>query len=257
MRMLNPRTWLTVVFTFGCEMALAQDAEDTPQQLPDMASISDVEEKKQTFFEFLNPLVQDVNRRIEAERVWLQEMQRKRQEGQSYEDWQTALMNELGDYYKVDPKPGTPAYFKAMLLRVDIIPASLVLAQAANESAWGTSRFAVEGNNLFGQWCFVEGCGLVPAGRDGDENHEVKVFDSVADSVEAYFRNVNTHASYRELRNIRAELRYLGLSASSEYLVWGLESYSSRGEEYISDLLQMIRYNDLQRYDHLPFYAMN
>lgn len=257
MQMLNPRTWLTVVFALGFELALADEPEETAAKLPDMSSISDVEEKKETFFGFLNPIVQGVNRRIEAERVWLQQMERKLGREEPFLDWQLELMSELGAYYKVKSKPGSASFFSAIIPRVDIIPASLVLAQAANESAWGTSRFAVEGNNLFGQWCFVKGCGLVPNGRADDQNHEVKVFASVADSVDAYFRNVNTHPSYRELRNIRAELRYLGLPASSQDLVWGLESYSSRGEEYIRELTEMIQYNNLNQYDRRPFYALN
>lgn len=257
MQMLSPRTWLTVVFAFGFELALAETSEAAPAELPDMASINDVSEKKETFFEFLNPIVQGVNQRIEAERAWLLQMRQKARKDHEFLPWQIETMAELGRYYEVDAEPGSDRYFDRMMHRVDIIPASLVLAQAANESAWGTSRFAVEGNNLFGQWCFVEGCGLVPAGRPDDERYEVKVFDSVADSVDAYFQNVNTHPQYSELRNIRAELRYLGMPAHSLDLVWGLEGYSIRGEEYIRELTEMIRYNDLGRYDKLPFYALN
>ncbi len=257
MQLLTPRTWLTVVFAFGFELAMADSTEAAPAELPDMASITDVAEKKETFFEFLNPIVQGVNQRIEAERAWLAQMQQKARKDYKFLPWQKEMMAELGRYYEVDAEPGSAAYFETMMHRVDIIPASLVLAQAANESAWGTSRFAVEGNNLFGQWCFAKGCGLVPSGRSDDESHEVKVFASIADSVDAYFQNVNTHPPYRELRNIRAELRYLGMPASSLDLVWGLEGYSIRGEEYIRELTEMIRYNDLNQYDQLPFYALN
>lgn len=257
MQMLNRRTWLTMVFAFGFEMALAEEPDDSPAELPDMASISDVATKKQTFFEFINPIVQEVNRRIESERVWLLQMQRQSERDEPFQHWQQAMMTKLGDYYEVDAEPGSAAYFETIMPRVDIIPASLVLAQAANESAWGTSRFAVEGNNLFGQWCFQQGCGLVPEGRPEGESYEVKVFDTVADSVDSYFQNVNTHPPYQALRNIRAEYRYLGMAVSSLDLVWGLEGYSSRGEAYIRELTEMIEQNDLREYDRVPFYALH
>jgi Bax protein len=97
----------------------------------------------------------------------------------------------------------------------------------------------------------------VPGGRPEGETYEVKVFDDVAESVAAYFQNVNTHPPYRDLRNIRSELRYLGEPASSLMLVWGLKGYSTRGEEYIRDLTNLITYNDLVEYDQRPFYAAN
>lgn len=223
--------------------------------LPEMAAIEDVSEKKETFFEFLEPITATINQRIELERTWLMVAQARLRQNESMAAWQLNLMRELGDYYKVDAEIGSTAYFHQMFKRVDIIPASLVLAQAANESAWGTSRFAVEGNNLFGQWCFSEGCGIVPSGRDSDASHEVRAFDSVADSVEGYFRNINTHNQYQELRDIRSELRDLNLPVDSLYLVWGLEGYSIRGEHYIEELIEMIKFNNLKDYDQPASYA--
>lgn len=259
--MWNPRTWvaslLLMILPLALTWAESSRMETSKAELPDMASIDDVATKKQVFFEFLNPIIQSVNQRIIAERVWLLQMQSELSRGTEPAAWQKSYMEKLAQHYEVDEAPGSDAYFELMLNRVDIIPASLVLAQAANESGWGTSRFAVEGNNLFGQWCFAEGCGLVPAGRPDGETYEVKVFDDVAESVAAYFQNVNTHPPYRDLRNIRSELRYLGEPASSLMLVWGLEGYSIRGEEYIRDLTNLITHNDLVEYDQRPFYAAN
>lgn len=259
--MLNPRIWVVTLWLLAVPVALTW-AEEAPGQLetlqselPDMASIDDVATKKQVFFDFLNPIIQRVNQRIVAERIWLLQMQTNIAQGESLAPWQQSYLARLGREYEVKETPGSEGYFEQMLNRVDVIPASLVLAQAANESAWGTSRFAVEGNNLFGQWCFAEGCGLVPEGRPEGEKYEVKLFDNVAESVESYFQNVNTHPPYRELRNIRSELRYLGEPASSLMLVWGLEGYSIRGEEYIRELTEMITYNELTEYDQRPFYA--
>jgi len=225
--------------------------------LPEMAAIQDVREKKQTFFGFLEPIVNSINQKVQAERAWLKVIETRINQGESLEYWQNNLLVELAEYYKVDEEPGSAAFFSEMFYRVDTIPASLVLAQAANESAWGTSRFAVEGNNLFGQWCFTKGCGLVPAGRDNDARHEVKVFSTVTDSVAAYFRNINTHYQYQSLRQIRSELRYLALPVDSTYLAWGLEGYSIRGEHYIRELINMIQHNRLQKRDQPAFYAKN
>mgnify|MGYP002064425563 CR=1 FL=1 len=95
--------------------------------------------------------------------------------------------------------------------RVDTVPIRLALAQAAKESGWGTSRFARKGNNFFGQWCYDEGCGLVPRARGEGRSHEVRAFDSPGDSVASYLRNINTHHGYRELRHARAGLRAAAL----------------------------------------------
>jgi len=259
--MLNPRIWvaclLLLITTLSSSMAETGRLEALDTDLPDMASITDVATKKQVFFDFMGPLIHRVNQRIVAERIWLLQMQTDIKQGMTPAPWQEAFMIELAREYEVEEAPGSPAYFKLILHRADVIPASLVLAQAANESAWGTSRFATEGNNLFGQWCFSQGCGLVPSGRPEGERYEVKVFDDVAASVSAYFQNVNTHPPYRDLRNIRSELRYLGEPAESLMLVWGLESYSIRGEEYIRELTEMITHNDLTEYDQRAFYAAN
>ncbi|EAR10131.1 putative bax protein [Reinekea sp. MED297] len=232
------------------ETSVSQDAE-----LPEMAAISDVQTKKDTFFGFLEPIIEQANLRIQAERAWLKVIETDLRNDRALAAWQHSLLEKLGNDYKVDEPVGSRAYFAELFLRVDVLPASLVLAQAANESAWGTSRFAVDGNNLFGQWCFTKGCGLVPSGRDSDESHEVRVFDSVTESVNSYFRNINTHRQYHSLRTIRSELRYLGQALDSETLAWGLEGYSIRGEHYIRELIAMIRYNRLDEFDQPAFYA--
>ena len=198
-----------------------------------------------------------MNQKVQAERAWLKLIEAEIERDSNLKMWQKSLLEELANYYKVDEELGSGAFFREMYARVDIIPASLVLAQAANESAWGTSRFAVEGNNLFGQWCFTRGCGLVPSGRDSDAKHEVKVFESIADSVASYFRNLNTHHQYQTLRTIRAEIRWLKMPVDSTYLAWGLEGYSIRGEPYIRELIEMISHNRLQNFDQTAFYASN
>jgi Bax protein len=135
------------------------------------------------------------------------------------------------------------------MLRVDVLPPSLVLAQAANESAWGTSRFALEGNSLFGQWCYVEGCGIVPRRRARGATHEVKSFDSVAGTVRAYFNNINTNQSYEYLRELRADMREEDQPIDSMVLAFGLEPYSQRGDRYVDEVQNIIMQNDLHERD--------
>jgi Bax protein len=125
----------------------------------------------------------------------------------------------------------------------------MALAQAANESAWGTSRFAKQGNNLFGQWCFTAGCGLIPQHRSEGKSHEVAKFSSPQASVTSYIHNLNSHSAYQEFRQIRASQRQQFNRLSGQQCVEGLLKYSSRGEEYIQELQAMIRVNKLHRYD--------
>ena len=123
------------------------------------------------------------------------------------------------------------------------------LAQAANESAWGTSRFATKGNNLFGQWCFSKGCGLVPRGRVEGASHEVAKFSSPFRSVRAYIQNLNRHPTYQELRDIRQEDRRGKDPLSGVDMAAGLLGYSERGQEYVDEIRAMIHYNNLTFYD--------
>ena len=122
----------------------------------------------------------------------------------------------------------------------------MALAQAALESGWGTSRFAREANNLFGQWCFDEGCGMVPDRRIAGAQHEVRSFETVDAAIAAYFRNINSHPVYAPLRDIRQSARKRGGGLSGLDMAAGLTRYSERGEAYIDEVRQVIRVNDLE-----------
>jgi Bax protein len=130
-----------------------------------------------------------------------------------------------------------------ILDRVDEIPTALVLIQAANESAWGNSRFARQANNYFGQWRFTKGCGLVPLRRNAGAKHEVQYFTSAELSVRAYIHNLNTSPSYKMLRNLRHFLRRQGKPLDAEFLAIGLKDYSERGMDYVRIIQGMIRSN--------------
>ncbi|MEE2000537.1 glucosaminidase domain-containing protein [Alkalimonas sp. MEB108] len=211
--------------------------------LPDFDAIADINEKKQAFFAFLGPHVARENNRLRALRKQLLEMQAHFERNQPLTVQDYAFLYALYDEFRMDVAHTDDDSFNELLKRVDILPASLVLMQAANESAWGTSRFAVEGLNFFGQWCFREGCGLVPLYRGEDQFHEVARFETAAASIRSYFYNLNTFHSYEELREIRAELRSRNKPVRGEDLARGLLRYSERGEDYIAEISGMIRFN--------------
>ena len=215
-------------------------------ELPDFASYQDVKLKKADFFDFLLPKVQLANERISAERHFVASI--KNSKTTDLSKLQKIRLGTLAEKYKVE-QTEIPDVIQALLVRVNRIPASLVLAQAANESAWGTSRFAKKGNNLFGQWCYVKGCGLVPKSRGNNENHEVAKFKNVQASVESYMKNLNSQYSYETLRAIRQKQATQG-SLNGHDLAQGLLKYSTRREAYVHEIQSMIRQNALQQYDN-------
>ena len=133
-------------------------------------------------------------------------------------------------------------------IRMDEIPVSLAIAQAAKETGWGTSRFAQEGNALFGQWTW-SGEGLKPKDSEKNEGHKVMKFNVLQASVRAYQRNLNTHSSYKNLRKARAELRDRGKPLDSLILAKYLNEYAETGEKYVEVLQQIIKQNNLKDFD--------
>lgn len=216
--------------------------------MPDFSQYTQTADKKQAFFGFLAPLVAAENARIEEHRQGLEALYTKwRFNPDSLTREQVSWLDYLAKQYRVDfsleDEESAEEAFALLQRRVDVLPETLVLVQAANESAWGTSRFALEALNLFGQWCFSEGCGLVPEARGTEATHEVRKFDSVNESIASYMRNLNTHPAYFELRTLRAEQREQGGDIRAMDLTPGLLSYSERGEDYVEELNSMIRVN--------------
>ena len=159
-------------------------------------------------------------------------------------DVDRAWLAELTDRYKVDGGD-----VDELLRRVDAVPPSLALAQAAIESGWGTSRFAVEGNALFGQRTWDRGDGIAPAERAVGATHAVKAFPSLADSVGAYMLNLNRASAYRKFRDRRAELRRRGGPLSGLELAETLTLYSTERANYVRKVAAIIRQNRLQAFD--------
>ncbi|MCC5879837.1 MAG: glucosaminidase domain-containing protein [Idiomarina sp.] len=221
---------------------IEQPLSQSTQYVPDFADIYDINERKKAFFAYLLPAIEEMNDRVMIQREELYRLQAKRLVGgkllAAEQDW----LNELVQYYRVDEEQ-PEEQFAVLMRRVDIVPSTLVLIQAANESGWGTSRFARDGLNFFGQWCWTEGCGIVPASRPAGQSYEVRSFASMEESVEAFIRNLNTHFAYKELREMRLQEREDDDTVSSGTMTAGLMSYSERGQDYIDELNQMIRIN--------------
>jgi len=209
--------------------------------LPDFAAISDIREKKAAFFNFIKPGVISANEAIVADRTLVLGAQQQLIAGQSLSNIEK--LTQIARYYRLADKPLDLKLIEQLLSRVDIIPVNLILVQAANESGWGTSRFARLGLNFFGQWCFSKGCGIVPSSRGANATHEVEIFDSVDHSITSYLRNLNTNAAYQHLRQIRAQLRANDLTLDPPLLAVGLRNYSQRKDDYVIELLQMLRHN--------------
>tara|TARA_B100000161_G_C33488881_1_gene386095 strand:- start:572 stop:1021 length:450 start_codon:yes stop_codon:yes gene_type:complete len=134
------------------------------------------------------------------------------------------------------------------MIRMDIIPVSIALAQAAKESGWGTSRFALEGNAIFGQWTW-DGQGIAPLKRDGDKNHKILKFPILRASVKAYKNNLNTHKSYLKFREKRNNLRKKGKDIKGLSLTDTLKNYAQTGSEYTKILNQIITQNRLTDFE--------
>lgn len=200
----------------------------------DYSEVQNTREKKQLFFDILRPIVKHENELIRTQREKIIAAKKA--------DKSAPWIQELAEDHKLEWDNETPNWDK-LLQHIDTIPRELVMIQAANESAWGQSRFAQKGNNLFGQWCFSKGCGLVPSQRSSDASHEVREFDSINDSVASYLHNLNTSHAYEDLRDIRAKLRANNQPFDALTLAEGLSQYSTRGEEYVEEIQSMIRNN--------------
>lgn len=227
----------------------AQQAEVpriVPETVPhDLKEVREVERKKEVFLRMVLPLVLMVNERLLEQRERLVALQKKIEAGQSIGREQRAWLNEMYRTYKVEP-----GEMDRLLLRVDVVPPSLALAQAAIESGWGTSRFAREGNALFGQWVWGDDAdGIVPEKRQEGKTHKIRAFDTPLEAVAAYIKNLNTHRAYRKLRRMRADLRAQGAGLNGLTLAGGLEAYSEKGQAYVDLVRQIIAANELRPLD--------
>ncbi len=242
---------LAALFTLGLLwLAWQAEPEKKIEPRPDFAAIKDVKRKKETFFNYMLPKVRSVNDQVLEQREQLLMVVSEIEDGRVPGSRDAQWLQNLATTYRVKGDPLTSASTREKLLkRVDIVQASLALAQAANESAWGTARFARNGNNFFGMWCWVRNCGMIPTEREPAKKHEVARFDSVDAGVGYYVLTLNSHPAYQELRDRRLKARQQAKPLSGMELASGLERYSERGQDYIEEIRAMIRVNKLQRFN--------
>jgi len=205
----------------------------------DLDGLKNTQLKKETFIKIVLPLVVAENEKIFADRKKLIVLTDKKFTTDPEKQWIRQKLLE----YKV--KKGD---LKELLARMDIIPASIALAQAAKESGWGTSRFALEGNAIFGQWTW-SGQGIAPLDRASNKNHKILKFPILRASVKAYKNNLNTHKSYSKFREKRSQLRAKNKKISGLELTETLNNYAQTGSEYTKILNQIIRQNRLTDFE--------
>ncbi len=203
----------------------------------DLPQVRDIPRRKGLFVRITLPLALLENQRLAEQRRLAQLFLRFPPErlGAPYRRW----LQELMTRYRVPEDLPHTERGEILLRRLDQVPVALVVAQAAMESGWGTSRFALEGNALFGQWTW-SGPGLRPNAADPDATHRVRAFPHLRASVRAYLHNLNTGTAYRHFRRLRAELRRAGRPLDPVYLAQGLERYSARGMAYVRELERML-----------------
>jgi Bax protein len=223
--------------------------EDIPTRWRDKYSKTiPVADKKRLFFRLLAPIVLRINELIAADRARAKVITEKLALGEGVSAEDQTWLAELAARYKVIASPDDRLdsdQYPELLLRVDVVPASLSLAQAASESGWGTSRFAAEGNSLFGQWSWGKGLKPTEQRAEAIGDHRVAAFGSTGEAAYAYAFNLNTQDAYRDFRLRRAELRRHNLLVSGSVLAETLIRYSERGQGYVDDIQRLIRQNRL------------
>ena len=205
----------------------------------DLDELQNTRLKKETFIKIVLPLVVAENERILADKNKLAKISKKKFTTDLEKQWLRQKLLE----YKV--KKGN---IKELSVRMDIIPTSIALAQAAKESGWGTSRFALEGNAIFGQWTW-SGNGIAPLDRESNKNHKILKFPILRASVKAYQNNLNTHKSYVKFREKRAKMREKKVNIKGLDLTETLKNYAQTGSEYTKILNQIIKQNRLSDFE--------
>ena len=205
----------------------------------EMKMIESTEKRKNLFIQIILPLIIEENNRIKLNRKKLFSILNKNHNSNAEKKW----LNEKFKQYGVLNKD-----LSTLKVRMDTVPVSLAIAQAAKETGWGTSRFALEGNALFGQWTW-SGEGIKPADADNNATHKIMKFKILKSSIRAYQRNLNTHSGYKEFRMARAALRDNRRNLDGLILATYLNKYAETGTEYVKIIKQIIRQNNLTDFD--------
>jgi len=248
----SPHAMITQLKSLGLWELEADRSLEVPAVLftnfPDNLGSLQVSAKKKVFFRSLLPVALIAMAEVEQERGTLQEILGKLGDSERIvfsddePDWQERLSVKEQLFIRNITEKYRTKKAAELLDRVDTLPVSLVLAQGAFESFWGTSRFARQGNNLFGMWTWGDR-GIIPARRDPGKTHKLVIYDSILDSVRDFVLTLNRLPAYKNLRKIRKR------TTDSQTIADGLYYYSERHNAYIKDVKTIIRINDLTRYD--------
>jgi len=242
---LNAATTLNLFEDLGYDLKSIRDGKKVkpiyPTKLPkDLNSLGNSKTKRELFIKIVLPLILDENKKITEDRKKLFKILTKNFNTAGERVWLKRRFKE----YKINDQD-----LSKLKMRMDIIPVSIAIAQAANESGWGTSRFALEGNALFGQWTWSKK-GISPKNKDKNKTHKVLQFQILKASVRAYKNNLNTHNAYKDFREARAQLREEEAQVTGLELTKYLKNYASIGEKYVSILESIIIKNSLTDFDN-------
>ena len=213
----------------------------------EIRQIENANKRKNLFIQIILPLILEENNVIILDRKRLFSILNKNKNSKKEINWLNLKFKQYGVLNKDIP---------TLKVRMDIVPVSLALAQAAKETGWGTSRFALEGNALFGQWTW-SGDGIKPAGAEDNTKHKVMKFKVLKASIRAYQRNLNTHSSYKNFRQLRAQLRDDNQKLDSVILADQLNNYAETGKEYTKILKQIIQQNSLKDFDEVKIMPLS
>ena len=219
---------------------------------PNFDELQDVGVKKKLFYLITLPIIHESNELILKDREMIINIEKKFLRSDLNEN-ETNEVVRLSKKYKLDYNTIDLKLFRDLKQRINIIPVSLALAQAIVESGWGQSRFALEGNALYGQWTTNEQKGLIPEDRDEDKTHAVRKFENLKQSVQAYMHNINTHKAYysfRVVRRIAERVQYTDpISAKVKFLA----AYAEIGQKYVDKLELIIESNKLREFDRFSY----
>ena len=214
----------------------------------DFMEIQPVNERKKLFINTLLPIIYAENLKILEDRKKILDWWSESQGENFSRDFWPAWLFELSEKYDAaDSNLGN------LLIKVDVIPISMALSQAAIESGWGTSRYLREGNAVYGQYTFEKNKGIEPAQRDSSQKFFIRKFENLSESTKSYFKNINTHLAYEGLREERKKLRMNGEVLSGLKLADFLTSYSERKQEYVKDVKKIIESNNFMKFDNSSF----
>jgi Bax protein len=220
------------------------------QALPkDFPAIADMSQKKALFLRVLLPMALLENHNIKQQRAVIEHMYAQPKLVPQPDSMVGKALDKITKRYRVETDFAMESRLQVLLARLDEVPPSLVLAQGVIESGWGSSRFALEGNSLFGQWTYNPKLGIAPKQRAETATHYVRAFPDLFSSVKAYMRNLNTGRAYRSFREMRSKMRVEQNRLDPLTLAGGLLAYSEKGQAYVNYVRKVIRINDLHLLD--------